>query len=728
MPEIPARFQHAQALHQRGRLADAQRIYEEILKEQSEHFGALHFLGVIAAQTDQAERAVELMAKSLLLNDKNAVAYNNYGNALLKVHRCEAAIENYDRAIALKRDYADAYFNRGLAFFGIEDCQAAIESYDKAIALNSNNPDAYFNRALTFSRLGNYTAALASYDLAIAYRANYAEAYSNRGLVLKELNQFETALASYDQAIALKPDFAEAYSNRGVVLKQLGKTNAALASYHQAIAIKPDFADACNNLANAFQHLRQYEAAIASYDRTIALNPDFPSAFGMRQYARMQVCEWSHFAAEQAQLAAKIERGEATENPFCLLALSGSPLLQRKAAEIWVRQKCPPDNSLPSLKDRVRHDKIRIGYFSSDFSDHPVSHLMAELFETHDRSRFETYAFSFGPDTRDEVRKRVEKAFDRFIDVRGASDTEVALLARSMEIDVAVDLGGFTQGCRPRIFAMRAAPLQVSYIGYLGTMGAEYMDYLIADATIIPAAEQRHYSEKILYLPSYQANDSRRVVADKVFSREELRLPQSGFVFCCFNTSYKIAPGTFDSWMRILRRVEGSVLLLYAEAEAIENNLRKEARSRGVDAARLVFGKRLPRPEYLARYRAADLFLDTLPYNAGTTASDALWMGLPVLTCLGEAFAGRVAASLLKAIQLPELIASDQLEYEELAVELAHDAQRLAGIKQKLAANRLTTSLFDTPRFTKHLEAAYTKIYERYRADLPAEHTYAIDE
>jgi predicted O-linked N-acetylglucosamine transferase (SPINDLY family) len=728
MAKIPVRFQRAQALHQRGRLADAQRIYEEILKKQSEHFGALHFLGVIAAQTEQAERAMELMAKSLLLNDKNAVAYNNYGNALVKVHRCQAAIENYDRAIALKRDYADAYFNRGVAFFDIEDYRAAIASYDKAIALNRNNPDAYFNRALTFSRLNDYTAALASYDLAIANRANYAEAYSNRGFVLKELNQFEAALASYDQAIAVKPDFAEAHSNRALVLKELGKTNAALASYNQAIAIKPDFADAYNNLANAFQHLGQHEAATASYDRTIALKPDFPSAFGMRQYARMQVCEWDHFAAELVQLAATIERGEAAENPFCLLALTGSPLLQKKAAEIWVRQKCPPAGRLRSMEDYARHDKIRIGYFSSDFRDHPVSHLTVEPFETHDRSRFETSAFSFGPDTRDEVRKRMEKAFDRFIDVRRKFDHEVALLARSMEIDIAVDLGGFIQGCRPRIFAMRAAPLQVSYIGYLGTMGAEYMDYLIADATIIPAAEQRHYSEKILYLPSYQANDSKRVVADKVFSREELGLPQTGFVFCCFNTSYKIAPGTFDGWMRILTRVEGSVLFMYSDAEAIENNLRKEARRRGVDAARLVFGKRLPRPEYLARYRAADLFLDTLPYNAGTTASDALWVGLPVLTCLGEAFAGRVAASLLKAIQLPELIASGEAEYEELAVELATNAQRLAEIKQRLATNRLTTPLFDTPMSTKQLEAAYTKIYERYHADLPAEHTYVTGE
>ena len=402
-----------------------------------------------------------------------------------------------------------------------------------------------------------------------------------------------------------------------------------------------------------------------------------------------------------------------------MLAASGSASLQRKAAEIWVKEICPPNRSLPTIPWRNHRDKIRIGYFSADFRVHAVSILTAQLFEIHDRSKFEIIAFSFGPDSDDEMRSRLERAFDRFIDVGCKSDREVALLARSLEIDVAVDLMGFTEHSRPEIFALRAAPLQVSYLGYLGTMGADYIDYMIADATIVPDRNQERFYEKIMYIPSYQANDSKRRIAERIFTREELGLPSTGFVFCCFNNTYKITPHTFSSWMRILTRAKDSVLFLYAQDAAAEKNLRAEAGSRGVDANRLVFGKRLPTPEYLARYRAADLFLDTLPYNAGTTASDALWAGLPVLTCPGEAFAGRVAASLLTAIRMPELIAATQAEYEELAVQLAHDPQRLAAIKLKLAANRLTTPLFDTPQFTRNLEAAFSRIYERYLSGLP---------
>jgi predicted O-linked N-acetylglucosamine transferase (SPINDLY family) len=389
-----------------------------------------------------------------------------------------------------------------------------------------------------------------------------------------------------------------------------------------------------------------------------------------------------------------------------------------------VRETCQADDSLGTIPKRAPHGKIRVGYFSADFREHPVASLLAELIETHDRSRFEVIAFSFGPEAPDEMRKRLARAFDRFLDVQGKSNLEIASLARSLSLDIAVDLGGYTHGNRANMFALRAAPLQVSYIGYLGTMGAGYMDYLIADPTIISPADQRHYSEKILYLPSYQANDSKRRIADHVFTRKELDLPGTGFVFCCFNTTYKITPATFAGWMRISTSVEGSVLLLYADTAAVVSNLRNEARRSGVDADRLVFGKRLPIPEYRARYRAADLFLDTLPYNAGTTASDALWTGLPVLTCVGKTFAGRVAASLLQAIQVPDLITYTQERYEELAIELATHPQRLVEIKKRLADNRLTKPLFDTSLFTKHLEAGYTSIHARYQANLPPDHIH----
>jgi predicted O-linked N-acetylglucosamine transferase (SPINDLY family) len=377
--------------------------------------------------------------------------------------------------------------------------------------------------------------------------------------------------------------------------------------------------------------------------------------------------------------------------------------------------------ALGSIPKRTKKEKIRVGYFSADFGDHPVSFLSAELFETHNKNKFELIAFSFGPHKPSQMRDRLVNAFDQFIDVSKLSDQAVAELARKLEIDIAIDLGGFTGSCRMGIFAFRAAPIQASYIGYLGTLGASYYDYLIADKTIVPTHLKEHYSEKIMYLQSYQVNDSKRKISNRVFSREELDLPPTGFVFCCFNNNYKILPQTFDSWVKILKAVDSSVLMLVANNPLVQSNLKKEAALRGIDPNRLVFGKRIPREDYLARYKSCDLFLDTYPYNAGTTASDALWSHLPVLTLMGQSFASRVAASLLHAIGLPVLITSSSQEYESLAIELATSPHKLNQIKQKLVAQRLSTPLFNTPLFTKHLESAYTDAIERYWADLPPE-------
>ncbi len=689
--QLPAQFQKALTFHRQGQFALAQAVYEEILEIQPEHFDALHLLGVLAAQTRNSRRAVELISKAIEIDPNIAATYNNRASALKELERFEEALASYDQAIAIKADYAEAYFNRG-------------------VVLNE---------------LKQFAAALASYAQAIAVKPDFADAYFNRGIVLKELRQFDAALASYDQAIAIKAGHAEAYLNRGNVLRELGQFPAALASYDRAISIRPDYPAGYFSRGNVFLDLKQHEAAIASYDQAMALEPEFKFLQGLSQHARMQICDWRDFDVRLASLLAGIERNEPVSQPFPVLALSESGALQRKAAEIYVRQEYPPSHALPPIPKRHRHDRIRIGYFSADFRSHPVATLAAELFETHDRSRFETTAFSFGPDTQDEMRRRLTGAFDRYIDVKNQSHQDIALLARSLEIDIAVDLMAFTENCRPQIFALRAAPVQVSYLGYPGTTGAQYMDYLIADWTLIPESSQSHYSEKIIYLPhTYQANDAKRSIADTGFTRENLGLPPAGFVFCCFNNNYKITPGTFDTWMRILRRAEGSVLWLLEDNASVAKNLRREAVQRGVEPERLVFAKRAPMPEHLARQRVADLFIDTLPYNAHTTASEALWTGLPVLTCIGATFAGRVAASLLKAIELPELVTSKQDQYVELALELAADAQRLARIKQKLADNRLRTPLFDIRLFTKHLEAAYTIIDERYHAGLPPEHTY----
>ncbi len=467
------------------------------------------------------------------------------------------------------------------------------------------------------------------------------------------------------------------------------------------------------------------EDARDSYERALGIDAGLEYIYGAWLHSRMKICDWSGLDADAARLFEKIENGEPATLPFPLLALVDSPSLQRKAAEIWIDDKRPGSLALPPIAKRARPAKIRIGYFSADFHNHATSHLIAELFERHDRNRFEIAAFSFGPDNSDEMRKRIRAASDLFVDVRRATDKEIALKSRELAIDIAIDLKGLTQANRMGIFARRAAPIQVSYLGYPGTCGAKYIDYLIADATLIPPGSRQHYHEKIAYLPhTYQVNDRRRLIADRSFSREELGLPPAGFVFCSFNNNYKITRAGFESWMRILGQVDGSVLWLLEDNPTASRNLRMAARARGVSDERLVFAKRLPVAEHLARHRAADLFIDTLPCNAHTTASDALWAGLPVLTCIGEAFAARVAASLLRAVGLPELITDTRDEYETLAVELATNPRSLGQIKKVLAQNRLGTPLFDSQLFTAHIEAAYAQMHEKYQSDLPPDHIF----
>jgi predicted O-linked N-acetylglucosamine transferase (SPINDLY family) len=498
-----------------------------------------------------------------------------------------------------------------------------------------------------------------------------------------------------------------------------------LASYDEAIVRKPDDADGYVNRGHVLLNLKRYEDALASFKAAMALKPDYEFLCGDVLFTKMQICEFANMETEFARLCERIMRGEKAGRPVHIIGISSSPEVQRKAAEIWIRNRHPTHATLPFIPKRPARERIRIGYFSADFFNHAVMHLMAELIEKHDRSRFELIAFSFGPERNDKMRRRLMASFDNFMYVGNNSDKDVALLSRNLEVDMAVDLMGLHFGARTGIFALRAAPIQINYLGYSGTMGAEYIDYIIADPIVIPEESKQHYCEKIIYLPnSYQVNDTKRSISDKAFTREELGLPPTSFVFCCFNDNYKITPGVFDRWMRILKQVEGSVLWLLEDNAKAASNLRMEASTRGVDATRLIFARRIPPDEHIARYRLAHLFLDTTPCNAHTTASEALWAGLPVLTQMGETFAGRVAASLLKAIGLPELITKSQSEYEAHAIELAKSPEELSAIKDKLAKNRLTTPLFDTERYTRHLETAYQVIYERYHAELPPDHMY----
>ncbi len=789
--ELQGKFDLGMALHQQGRLADAERIYLDVLQQQPHHFDALHLLGVISLQTRRPEQGAELIGEAIKTNPQVAAAHSNMGTAMMLLQRFEEALAAYDKAIALKPDYAEAHNDRGAALRQLKRHEEALASYDKAVAFNPNHAEAHYNRGLALSALQRRDEALASYDKAVALKPDHAEAHYNRGLalsalqrrdealasygkavalkpgyaeahydlgnVLNALKRYQEALASYDKAIALKRDFvdayyirsiallnlrrpeealascdkvielradyAEAHNVRGKALDALARHEEAVASYDKAIALKEDFAETHFNRGDALRNLRRYQEAIASFERAIALQPDQEYLRGYLVFTKLSICDWDNFELQCGDLLARVDRGEKATTPFLLFAVSNSPELQRKAAEAYVRTDYPRGNPLPAIGKLKRRDKIRIGYFSADFRNHAGAYSMVELFERHDRSKFEIIAFSFSSKGPHELKSRLEAAFDKYIDVYSCRDDEIARLAREMEIDIAIDRNGYTQDCRPIIFSLRAAPLQVSYKGYPGTMGTDAIDYLIADPIVLPADHRRHYSEKIVYLPnSYQVYDFKRAISQLSLGREEAGLPRDGFVFCCFNNNYKILPGMFDRWMRILAKVEGSVLWLLKNDTSAAANLRKEAAARGINPDRIVFAERMAASDHLARHRLADLFLDTLPYNAHTTASDALWAGLPVLSQIGETFAGRVAASLLTAIGLPELITSTPQDYEALAIELAGSPEKLAAIRHKLANNRLTTPMFDTKLFTRHIEAAYTAIYERHLAGLPPDH------
>ena len=601
----------------------------------------------------------------------------------------------------------------------------AVRIIGASLQIDPNQTNALNNRGYALRDLKRLDEALVSFDRAIALNPDYAEAYSNRGNTLKDLKRLDEALESYDRAIALNPDYAEAYYNRGNTLKDLNQLDEALASFDRAIALNPDNAEVYSNRGNTLRDLNQQDEALESYDRAIALKPDMDFIFGASLHNRMNLCIWENLSNNLNKLIDKVKNGEKVSRPFPMLSLIDDPSIQRKTTEIFVNEKHPQTNISPKIYQYQEHKKIRIGYFSADFHNHATMHLMAELFECHDRDKFELIAFSFGPDSQDKWRQRILLCFDKFIEVRTQSEQDIALLSRNIGIDIAVDLKGFTGDNLFNIFTEGSAPVQVNYLGYPGTTAAEYMDYIIADQTLIPETHQRYYSEKVVYLPnSYQVNVSKKKISKTPLTRHDVGLPNSGFVFSCFNNNYKITPHTFFCWMRIIEAVEDSVLWLFESNRSAASNLKKEASKLGINEDRLFFAKYVSVEEHLNRIQLADLFLDTLPYNAHTTTSDALKMGLPVITCMGNSFASRVGASLLNAVNLPELITTTQEQYESLAIQLALQPEKLKIIKDKLINNVPTAPLYDTPLFTRHLESAYLTMYDRYQHGLDPDHIY----
>ena len=707
-------FRQGLEFHQKNQLGKAKLIYEQVLVEEPAHFDAMHLLGVIFAQTNLHDHAVKFIKRSISLNPSNATALLNLGNAYMELAEPKRALENYERALRLDPGNSAIHCAKGNSLRALNILDQALDSYQRAANITPNLPEIHNNIGKLQLALKRYEAALPSLNQAIALNPNYADAYVNRGAALIKLKRIGDALLDLETAISMNPDFSEAHLNYGNAMRQLKLWDRALESYNKAISIQPQF-EAHYNRGRLLEDLRKFELAIENYEAALSIRPDYEYLPGMIQHNKLQLCDWSDLSKHAQSIIESLGRGIKISTPFCVFSLTDKGHCQLQASQTYANHFHPEVESTDLAKNSAPNKKIRVGYYSADFHDHATAHLMAELFESHDVSRFEFYAFSFGPDRQDTMRTRLRAPFHRFIDVLHRSDREVAVMSRELGIDIAVDLKGYTQDGRTGIFAHRCAPVQVNYLGYPGTMGAPYIDYIIADKTIIPPESQQYYSEQVVYMPhSYQVNDSKRKISERVFSKQELGLPEAGFVFCCFNNNYKILPETFDGWMRLLKAVDGSVLWLLADNPTAVSNLRKEARARGVDPDRLVFAPRMPLDEHLARHRLADLFVDTFPCNAHTTASDALWAGLPVLTRMGQSFASRVAGSLLNAMDLPELITESQEHYEQRALELALNPDLLKQIKEKLARNRLTSPLFNAKLFARHLEAAYAQMYRRY--------------
>lgn len=714
-----AALQEGLALHRSGDSAAAAARYHEALRGDPDNADAHYYLALIACQQGRFAEGADLARKSLAAEPRQARVHVLLGRALDRLGTPGEALASFDRAIALDPNLAPAHGHRADVLGELGRPAEAIESYDRALALAPGAIEDWFNRGVALFAAGRCKEAIASFERVLAVKPDHVDAHLWRAKSLAALRRYDEAIDCVDRLIGQNRQEARAWLGRGNLLTDLDRLKDALSAYDLAVAANPNLAEAWRAKGGVLVRLARHEQAFQAFDRAFQLNPHLRRLAGQRIHAKQLLCDWTNIERESDGLLAAIRRDEPVSAAFPLLALPSSGADQLQCARLEAREQ--PVFPAVWQEEIYSHDRIRVGYLSADFREHAVAYLIAGLFEHHDRARFAVTALSHGPDQESPTRQRIARAVGQFIDVRGGSDQDVAEVVRRNEIDILVDLTGLTAYHRLGVLARRSAPVQVNYLGYPGTMGASFVDYILADPTVIPEAECRHHSEQVVWLPdSYQINDNKRQIAEAIPARGDCGLPESAFVFCSFNNSYKITPQIFDIWMRLLAAVEGGVLWLIEGDPAASANLRREAEKRGVSSRRIIFAPRADLPRHLARHRHADLFLDTLPYNAHTTASDALWACVPIITCLGSTFAGRVAASLLKAAGLDGLITNSLGEYEALALKLAREPAYLASIKKRLANNRNSCPLFDTMRTTRQIEAAYTMMWERFRRGEPA--------
>lgn len=704
-------FQKATKFHVEGDLDNAEKLYQHVLNINHRNFDSIHRLAILYAQKKNYDSALNFFNKAVSINPVSVDLLFNLSNVYLEINKPNESLFNIDKAILLDKNNSNLYFLQGNAYKQLLNFENAINSYDTAINLNALFFEAYCNRGVVHKELHNFELAIKDFSYSIKLNNNSCFAFTNRAAIYIELKIYDKAFDDLNAALSIQNDFEDALYNLSTLYKNTKQLDNAIKSYKSVLEINPNNIESIINLAVLLQETGEFDSAYALFLRALDIEPEFRFNRSTFLTLKCKLCIWDNFDEELDTVITEVFESTKIATPFHLLGLIDRPDLHLVASKDYVSKECPTDSTLGSIAKHSIGDRIRIGYFSADFHNHATSYLMAELFEIHDKSKFELYAFSFGPKRNDEMYKRLLNIFDHFIEVGEMKDQEIAVLSRESFIDIAVDLKGFTQDARPNIFAKRCAPIQISYLGYPGTLGADYMDFIIADRFVIPENFKQYYTENILYMPhSYQVNDSKRFISNKIFSRSDFGLPESSFVFCCFNNCYKILPNIFDIWMDILKNVNNSVLWLLDDNPTASSNLLKEAERRGIEKNRLFFAQRMKLEDHLARHRLADLFLDTLPYNAHTTASDSLWAGLPVLTCTGESFASRVGASLLNNLDLHELVTANLDDYTAKAIFIANNPDFLRSLKEKLLLNLKIKPLFDTKLFAKNLEKIYSDV------------------
>ena len=601
-------------------------------------------------------------------------------------------------------------FLLGTTYLQLKDFSKGKEFLNTSININNSFPESYNSRGIIFAEEGDYLNAIKDYDKALSLKKDYYDAHLNKAVALKNVSKFKEAIKYLQLCIKLKPNDFKIYNNLGNISRDLKKYNSAKKYYTEAIKLNQNFAEAYSNRGELLQlYFNEFEEAIEDYNASIKIDENLNYIRGKRLQARMTLNEWKDFNQEIKIIKDDIKKQKKTIHPFAHMSLMDDPDQQKSITELYLE-----NNYLtPSKKNMsFKNDKIIIGYFSAEFHNHPVMHLILDVFKNHNKSEFKIYGFSIGP-TKDEWSEKVKKYFDKFIDISDMSDSDIISLSKELKLDIAINLTGYTLNARNNIFFKQLATKQVNYLGYPGTMGSKCYDYIIADKIVIPEENKKYFSEKVIYLPNcYQANQEKINISDKNLNKNDLGLPENKFIFACFNNSYKITPSIFKRWMNILKKCESSILWLLQDIELGRQNLWKEAEIEGVNRARIIFAGRVPLKDHLKRLKFIDLFLDTFPYNAHTTASETIRAGVPILTLIGKSFPSRVASSILTNVGLENLIVSNLDDYETKAISLAQNYKEIENLKNHLAQEKNLNKLFDSKVFTKDLEKVYKKIID----------------